>query len=97
MAAVVLTFFGALGSTLGTRGGLVLENLALRQQLVVFERHDPRPRLTHPERLLWIALSRVWSRWREAILGRPSSARIQRHHDVSARRRSFGEAQAAPR
>jgi hypothetical protein len=24
--------------------------------------------LTHPERLFWIALSRAWSRWREALV-----------------------------
>jgi hypothetical protein len=68
MAAIILSFFGALGSALHTRGDLVLENLALRQQLAVFERHDPRLRLTHPDRLFWIALSGVWSRWREALV-----------------------------
>ncbi len=68
MAAIVLTFFGAIGSALRTRGGLVLENLALRQQLAVFKRRDPRLRLTHPDRLFWIALSRVWSRWRETLV-----------------------------
>ena len=68
MAAILLSFFGALGSALRTRGGLVLENLALRQQLAVFKRRDPRLRLTHPDRLFWIALSRVWSRWRETLV-----------------------------
>jgi transposase InsO family protein len=68
MAAILLSFFGALGSALRTRGGLVLENLALRQQLAVFKRRDPRLRLTHPDRLFWLALSRVWSRWRETLV-----------------------------
>ena len=68
MATIILSFFGALGSALHTLGDLVLENLALRQQLAVFERHDPRLRLTHPDRLFWIALSGVWSRGREALV-----------------------------
>jgi hypothetical protein len=68
MAAILLSLFGALGSALHTRRDLVLENLALRQQLAVFKRRDPRPRLTHPDRLFWIARSRVWSRWRETMV-----------------------------
>ncbi|MGA7742056.1 MAG: hypothetical protein WCE40_09485, partial [Polyangia bacterium] len=64
MAAIIFGLFGALGSALRARGDLVLENLALRQQLAIFKHRDPRLRLTHPERLFWIALSRVWSRWR---------------------------------
>lgn len=68
MAAIIFGLFGALGSALRARGDLVLENLALRQQLAIFKHRDPRLRLTHPERLFWIALSRVWSRWREALV-----------------------------
>jgi hypothetical protein len=52
MVAILLSFFAALGSALCTRGDLVLENLALRQQLAVFKRRDPRPRLTHPEQIV---------------------------------------------
>jgi hypothetical protein len=62
MAAIIFGLFGALGSALHTRGDFAIEDLALRQQLAVFKRRDPRLRLTHPERLFWIALSRVWSR-----------------------------------
>jgi hypothetical protein len=36
MAAILLSFFGALGSAPRARGDLVLENLALRQQLAIF-------------------------------------------------------------
>ena len=68
MATILLSFFGDLGSALRIRGDLVLENLALCQQLAVFKRRDPRPHLIHPDRLFWIALSRVWSRWRETMV-----------------------------
>ncbi len=35
---------------------LALENLALRQQLVVYKRTVPRPRLRPTDRLLWVGL-----------------------------------------
>ena len=68
MAAIIFGLFGALGSALRARGDLIPENLALRQQLSIFKHRDPRLRLTHPERLFWIALSRAWSRWRETMV-----------------------------
>jgi len=45
-----------------------LENLALRQQLVVMKRKCPRPRLRRVDRLFWVWLSRVWRNWRQAVV-----------------------------
>jgi putative transposase len=42
--------------------------LALRQQLAVFARRHPRPRLSALDRGFWIALSRLWPRWRSALI-----------------------------
>jgi hypothetical protein len=39
---------------------LVLENLALRQQLIAMTRSNGRPRLPARDRLFWIALRRIW-------------------------------------
>ena len=50
------------------RAALHLENLALRQQLAVVQRESPRPSLCMADRLFWVALSRVWPRWREALV-----------------------------
>lgn len=47
---------------------MATENFALRQQLAVLLRRRPRPRLAWSDRIFWIALSRAWSRWREALL-----------------------------
>src|SRR5215831_12321142 len=47
---------------------LALENLALRQQLAVYKRMLPRPKLRTVDRLLWIGLARVWTRWRQALV-----------------------------
>ena len=46
---------------------LVLENLALRQQLAILRRRVPRPKLRLLDRLFWVALSRLWPRWREVL------------------------------
>jgi len=36
------------------RQRLALEIVALRQQLAVFKRKQPRPRLNRPDRLFWV-------------------------------------------
>ena len=46
---------------------LVLENLALRQQLAVLQRSVKRPRLRRRDRAFWVLLSRIWSNWRSAL------------------------------
>lgn len=46
---------------------LVLENLALRQQLAVLQRSVKRPRLRRRDRAFWVLLSRIWRNWRSAL------------------------------
>jgi putative transposase len=45
----------------------VLENLALRHQLVVLQRTLLRPRLRPADRLFWVLLFRLWAGWTDAI------------------------------
>jgi len=52
---------------LRSRRSLLLENLALRQQLVVLKRKHPRPRLTAMDKFFWVLLKRFWSGWKEAV------------------------------
>src|SRR5215472_15106895 len=47
---------------------IALENLALRQQLTVFKRRCPRPRLQKADRWFWLCLSRTWKDWRRRAL-----------------------------
>jgi hypothetical protein len=47
---------------------LALENLALRQQLAVYKRTVPRPRLRTMDRLVWVGLARVWAGWKQALV-----------------------------
>lgn len=52
---------------------LVLENLALRQQLAVLQR-GKRPILRSRDRAFWVLLHRLWPRWREAcVLVKPAT------------------------
>jgi hypothetical protein len=50
------------------RSQLVLENLALRQQLAILSRQRPQPRLRRRDRLFWIALSWLYAGWRSALV-----------------------------
>jgi len=47
---------------------VVLENLALRQQLVVQQRSIKRPKINNIDRIFWIWLSRFWNGWKSALI-----------------------------
>jgi hypothetical protein len=50
------------------RGSLLLENLALRQQLAVLKRRRSRPRLRFADRMFWLLARRFWSGWKQALI-----------------------------
>jgi hypothetical protein len=47
---------------------VLLENLALRQQLTVLRRRHPQPRFAPSHRLFWVMLWRLWSGWKQALI-----------------------------
>ncbi len=47
---------------------IVLENLALRQQLAVQQRSIKRPKIKNTDRIFWGWLSRIWSDWRPSLI-----------------------------
>jgi putative transposase len=47
---------------------ITLENLALGQQLAVFKRKCPRPRLRAMDRFFWVWLLRCWKDWSRALI-----------------------------
>ena len=59
---------GALVRLFRSRQGLLLENLALRQQLAVLKRRTPRPSLGNFDRLFWIVARRLWSGWKQSLI-----------------------------
>ena len=59
IVAIVASFRHLLGwavSALSARENLVLENMAIRQQLLALHAMRPRHRLTAPHKLFWVAL-----------------------------------------
>jgi putative transposase len=69
MLAVLISLLQTVRLSLRSRAALQLEILASRHQLQVLQRSRRRRfRLTQPDRLLWIWLSRIWNSWRSAIV-----------------------------
>jgi putative transposase len=60
--------FGAIIRLFFSRRRLLMENLVLRQQLAVLKRRHPRPRLHFLDKLFWVALRRIWSDWKRALI-----------------------------
>ena len=58
----------AIAGLLTSRAVLVAENLCLRQQLVVLQRRQPRPRLLGADRRFWILARQWFSGWRDVLL-----------------------------
>src|ERR1700747_1741301 len=65
VAIAVLTYLGAF---FRSRNDLGFEVAALRLQLIVLKRKCPRPCLRRADRIFWVALRRLWSRWTEALI-----------------------------
>src|SRR6267143_1209513 len=61
LIGVILRLFRA-------RRTLLLENLALRQQLAALKRRRPRPRLTIFDRVFWVLARKFWSGWKQALI-----------------------------
>ena len=63
---LIVTF---LRSFLKSRHQLVLENLALRQQVTMLRQSVKRPRATVADKLFWILFSRYVDGWRKVLYG----------------------------
>ena len=60
--------WGSISRCFHSRRSLLLENLALRQQLAVLTRRHPRPKLSPLDKLFWVLARRIWSAWKQALL-----------------------------
>jgi putative transposase len=83
MLRLLLALLPTLRSALRSRRDLVLENLALRQQLATLasRRH---PDIRAADRIFWILLRRLWSGWAESLaIVRPDT--VVRWHRASFR------------
>lgn len=59
--------FALLRDLLRPRHDLMLENLALRQQINVLRRGNTRPAFRLRDRLFWVVLMRIWAGWRRPL------------------------------
>ena len=67
MLRLIATLVPALRSAFRSHRELLLENIALRQQLATMVQRG-RPRIRAVDRAFWIALRRVWSRWADILV-----------------------------
>ena len=58
---------------------LILENLMLRQQLNIYKRKDKRPKLENIDRIILVWISRVFSKWKSALVVAKASTLIGWH------------------
>src|SRR6202047_1738696 len=79
MLQILRLVLGTITRLFFARRSLVLENLALRQQLVVCKRRRCKPRLSLSDEVFWVAARKVWSDWKQSlILVRPETV-VQWH------------------
>jgi putative transposase len=68
MFLLIRVIFATILRLFSARRDLVLENLVLRQQLTVFKRKHPRPRMVVVDKLFWVFAQRFWSGWKQALI-----------------------------
>ena len=68
MIPLLRYFVGWLVGAFRAREGLILENLALRQQLLTLNASRPHPRLSSFDKLFWVTLRKAWSGWKGSLV-----------------------------
>jgi|SRR5215472_4013292 len=67
MFRYVELWWGLLVRCLRSHRSLLLENLALRQQLGVVKRKRPRPRMGAVDKIFWVLARRFWGTWNPSV------------------------------
>jgi len=68
MLHLLRLLFAVATQSFHSRRDLLLENLALRQQLAVLKGRRPLVRLTVADKWFWVMLRRLWPGWRQALM-----------------------------
>lgn len=68
MLVVFRLFLSSLSRSFRNRQSLMLENLALRQQLTVLKTKKRRPRLNAIDKLFWVLARKFWSGWKSSLI-----------------------------
>ena len=68
MREVFSSLLWSLRASFQSRAQLQFEILALRHQLAVLQRKNPKPKLKDVDRSLWVWLSELWQGWRSVLI-----------------------------
>ena len=68
MKSLVLLFIELFRLLFKTRQNLILENLMFRQQLNIYKRKNKRPKLENTDRIILVWISRIFSKWKSALV-----------------------------
>jgi putative transposase len=74
MLNTILIVLRTISLIFGGHEQVALENLALREQLGIFQRSVRHPKIRQRDRLFWVCLHKVWKEWRsELVIVRPET------------------------
>src|SRR4051794_39202835 len=68
MMTAICAMLAYLRAFLIARHRLALEAVTLRQQLSVYKRTQPHPKLNGFDRLFWVVVRQIWTSWSEALI-----------------------------
>ncbi len=89
MFASIRPFLITLRQAFAIRADLLIENLALRHQLAIYQRQETQPQLREQDRRIWTVLSRLWPHWRDALVMVQTDTVVRWHHRAWKRYWSF--------
>jgi transposase InsO family protein len=85
VVTLVVSILRSIPALFRSREEQAVVELALRQQLSLYAQKRPRPRLSPLDRTFWVALSRLWPRWKDnLVIVRPET--VVRWHRQGFRR-----------
>ena len=67
LLALLTTLFRCIPALFRSRNKQAIVELALRQQLATYAHQQTKPRLAPLDRTFWVALSRIWPRWKKVL------------------------------
>ena len=68
MLGLLRLWFGLLVRCFRSHRSLLVENVALRQQLIVLKRRHAKPTLEYHDKLFWVFARRFWSAWKRSLI-----------------------------
>jgi hypothetical protein len=68
MVRLLRVLMGSTTSAFKSRRALLLEIIALRQQLAVLKDRRPRPQFAATDRFFWVAIRYLWPDWKNVLV-----------------------------